>query len=207
MQDSGGLATVVRLHGLVLAGGKSSRMGQDKSRMAWHGKEQMYYMADLLAKAGLPAYISCRGVQMMDIDPAYALLPDTVPGAGPLVGLLSAYAARPGAAWLVVACDMPLMDMPTMQQLIEARDPAALATTYTSPTDGLPEPLITIWEPAAYPLLRAWQQEGYNCPRKWLLRHAAAVKSLVPDSPHALLNTNTPDDAARAWELLHSNPR
>ena len=39
-----------KIHGLVLAGGKSIRMGHDKSVINWHGKEQRYYIADLLEK-------------------------------------------------------------------------------------------------------------------------------------------------------------
>ena len=40
--------TQPELYGLVLAGGKSTRMGHDKSIITWHGIEQHYYMADML---------------------------------------------------------------------------------------------------------------------------------------------------------------
>jgi molybdopterin-guanine dinucleotide biosynthesis protein A len=38
----------ININGLVLAGGKSSRLGRDKSAVDWHGAEQQYYLADLL---------------------------------------------------------------------------------------------------------------------------------------------------------------
>ncbi|MEP6951744.1 MAG: NTP transferase domain-containing protein, partial [Ginsengibacter sp.] len=48
------------LNGLVLAGGKSERMGYDKGMIVWHGREQQYYLADLLKNLCEEVYISCR---------------------------------------------------------------------------------------------------------------------------------------------------
>ena len=56
------------LNGLVLAGGKSVRMGYDKSSIQWHGKEQRYYMADLLKQICKDVFISCRKKQKDEID-------------------------------------------------------------------------------------------------------------------------------------------
>src|SRR4051812_47661865 len=51
------------LNGLVLAGGKSERMGRDKTRINWHGKEQCYYISDLLKPFCSEVFISCRHEQ------------------------------------------------------------------------------------------------------------------------------------------------
>lgn len=188
----------VPLYGLVLAGGRSTRMGQDKSAMLWHGKEQKYYMADLLAPLCESVFISCRPDQQHSIDPAYQTIVDSVEGAGPLVALLSAFGPYPGVAWFVIACDLPLLGKDTLQALIAARDPHMMATTFRSPHDGLPEPLITIWEPAAAPMLRLHFADGFKCPRKALLRNEDSVLIVEPPSPDALMNTNTPEEAELA---------
>ena len=52
------------LYGLVLAGGRSTRMGQDKSLISYHGKAQREYMADLLGQWCSRTFISCRGDQV-----------------------------------------------------------------------------------------------------------------------------------------------
>jgi molybdopterin-guanine dinucleotide biosynthesis protein A len=153
------------LKGLVLAGGKSSRMGQDKAQMKWHGKEQHYYMADLLSEFCDEVFISCREEQQEDILSSYKTLPDNAEGKGPLVGIRSAFKRCPQNAWLVVACDLPLLDADTLRYLIDHRNTDALATTFSSPFDGLPEPLITIWEPASIAILDIAASEGFSCPR------------------------------------------
>jgi molybdopterin-guanine dinucleotide biosynthesis protein A len=95
-----------------------------------------------------------------------------------------------------VACDLPLLDGETLDQLVAARDPGRLATAFRSAHDGLPEPLCAIWEPAsAAPLLR-WVETGQSCPRKFLLRHDARL--LDAARPRALENANTPDEALQA---------
>jgi molybdopterin-guanine dinucleotide biosynthesis protein A len=191
-----------RIKGLVLAGGKSVRMGLDKGMMMWHGKPQRYYMADMLAQLCDEVYISCREEQVADIAAPYNTLTDNplYAGSGPTAAILSAFELYPDSNWLVVACDLPLLDMATLQYLVENRDVNAIATTYESPHDGLPEPLITIWEPAAYAILLSKLQEGYKCPRKVLINNPTTI--LKPPYPQALTNTNTPEDAALVTSIL-----
>lgn len=190
-----------KLYGLVLAGGHSTRMGQDKSKLNWHGKEQMYHMADLLKEYCEEVYISCRAEQVPEIDNRYKTIVDGVEGKGPAVGILSALSATENTAWLVVACDLPLIDRDTLSYLIEHRDIQKVATTYKSPHDGLPEPLITIWEPKAKAVLQDFQQRGYSCPRKALINSDTLI--IEANDPQALINTNTPDEATRVKEILN----
>lgn len=188
------------LNGLVLTGGKSLRMGQAKDKMNWHGKEQRYYAADLLKKFCSEVYISCRFDQADEIDGDYAVLPDTFLNMGPMGGILSALRFQRNKAWLVVACDLPLLNEETLQFLIAQRNPGKIATTYKSPFDGKPEPLITIWEPQSYPELLQFLGKDTTCPRKVLINNP--VEILEPTDTDALMNVNTPADAEKANELL-----
>lgn len=194
--------TAPPVYGLVLAGGKSLRMGQDKGAILWHGQEQRHYMAGLLGAVCDRVFISCRQDQLGTLGKRYPLLPDTVSGAGPLCAILSAFAAHPGVAWLVAACDLPLLDEPTLQYLLTERDSQAMATTFLSPHDGLPEPLITIWEPAGSSVLQELYAANFNCPRKALIRNLDRVKTLTPPNPDALINANTPDDADKVRQII-----
>jgi molybdopterin-guanine dinucleotide biosynthesis protein A len=107
------------LNGLVLAGGKSTRMGFDKGEVNWYGKEQRYHMADLLNKHCAEVYISCRDEeQQKGIATDYLSLPDTFTGLGPYGAILSAFRQKPIAAWLVIACDLPLVDAEVLQHLV-----------------------------------------------------------------------------------------
>ncbi|MBO9593686.1 MAG: NTP transferase domain-containing protein [Niabella sp.] len=189
------------LNGLVLAGGRSTRMGTDKDRIKWHGKEQRYYAADLLRGFCEEVFISCRPEQVKDIYADYKALPDSFLNMGPLGGILSALRAQRAYAWLVVACDLPLLDERSLQFLIAHRAAEKIATTYQSPFDGLPEPLITIWEPGSYPVLLQFLGEGITCPRKVLINSNTLV--LETDNDAALMNVNTPEDAEKAKNLMN----
>ncbi|MDQ0781279.1 NTP transferase domain-containing protein [Chryseobacterium sp. W4I1] len=189
-----------KLNGLVLAGGKSQRMGNPKDKINWHGKEQKYYAADLLNPFCDEVFISCRQDQLENFDTAYNALTDTFLNMGPFGGILSALRSQRVKAWLVVACDLPLLDERSLEFLIENRNTEKAATTYESPFDGLPEPLITIWEPKSYSLLLNFLGLGITCPRKVLINSDTLI--LKPDNPDALMNVNTPEDMAKAKEIL-----
>lgn len=187
------------LNGLVLAGGKSIRMGFDKTIIEWHGKDQRGYMADVLNEICNDAFISCREDQQQEIN-NYKTIPDTFTGLGPYGAILSAFRQNPDAAWLVVATDLPLLDRETLSYLVQHRDTSKIATTFESPHDGFPEPLITIWEPKAYPILLSFLAQGYSCPRKVLRNNDVLI--VEAQHPEKLMNVNTEAELVEAKTLL-----
>jgi molybdopterin-guanine dinucleotide biosynthesis protein A/molybdopterin converting factor small subunit len=193
------------VRGLILAGGASSRMKRDKAALEYDGKSQLDRAYGLLSRHLAQVYVSVRESQVRDAARArYPLIVDAVAGEGPIVGIRSAMAAHKGAAWLVLACDLPFLTDAALEQLLAERDPTVLATAFRSAHDGLPEPLCAVWEPAAAAALAAHQATGAWCPRKFLMRHAARL--LEPRDRRALDNVNTPEEYDRALLLLESPP-
>jgi len=189
---------VSRLHGLVLAGGQSTRMQRDKAALSYTGRPQLLVTWDLVAPRVARTFVSVRAEQRAEaLRARLPQLIDVTGVGGPLAGILAALASAPDAAWLVVACDLPLLDGATLDALLAGRDSTRLATAYRSSHDGLPEPLCAIWEPASRTALEAWVTAGEHCPRRFLIRHDVALLSLA--RPDALDNANTPaeHDAAR----------
>ena len=180
------------LNGLVLAGGKSTRMGEDKALLQWHGKGQMYYLADILKQFCSEVFISCRVEQANSIDKKYEVITDEFEDAGPLAAIISAFHQNKNCAWLVVACDLPLLDAKTIDFLVQQRDETAVATTFQSAYDNLPEPLITIWEPKSLPLFETALSEQKYSPQQVLMN--AKIKVLVVPDLNVLLNVNTPEE-------------
>lgn len=191
-----------RLRGLVLAGGQSQRMGQDKGRIAYHaGQEQRAHAAALLAPFCEDVLVSCRAEQAAELAAAgLQPLPDTFLGLGPMSGLLSAFQLDPNAAWLVVACDLPFLSEATLQHLVQHRHMGRMATAYQSPANEWPEPLITIWEPQSYGTLLRSLSQGYSCPRKALIN--SDIELLPAPAPEELRNVNTPEEAQQARQEL-----
>lgn len=184
------------LFGLVLAGGHSRRMGRDKGSMPWDGRSLVDRAYALLLPRCARVFVSCRREQQ-DL-PGYRdkpMLPDRREAPGPLGALLDAMETQPRAAWLVVACDLPLLDDITLDRVIEARSPDRIVCAYANPRNGLPEPLCAVYEPTAFAPLRDLAAQGVRCPRQALIR--MAVPLLVLPHPHALDNMNEPGDYAR----------
>jgi molybdopterin-guanine dinucleotide biosynthesis protein A len=194
------------LYGLVLAGGRSSRMGRDKAALLYEGQTQLERAMALLTPHVARAYVSVRPDQKADaLRARFAQIEDRAMDIGPTAGLLAAQAAHPEAAWLVLACDLPLLDEPTLLHLIGARDAAGLATAYRSSHDGLPEPLCAIYEPRSRAALSDYVAQGKHCPRKFLL-HAGA-RLIEEPNPRALDNINTPEEYGAVTEESTIQPK
>jgi molybdopterin-guanine dinucleotide biosynthesis protein A len=192
---------VTPIHGLVLAGGNSSRMRADKAALAYGSRPQLAEAFDLVAHKVRHAWISVRPDQVAEpLRARYPQIVDGATGRGPIAGIIAAQAHGPDAAWLVVACDLPFLDEATLDALIAQRDPRRVATAYASRHDGLPEPLCAIYEPASRAAILAHVAGGRDCPRRFLVEHDALL--LAPVSPAALDNANTPEDAAAARTAL-----
>jgi molybdopterin-guanine dinucleotide biosynthesis protein A len=189
------------IYGLVLAGGASTRMRRDKAALEYQGRTQLDRAFELASRHVGKVFVSVRADQRL--DPTRARRPmivDSVSSQGPIVGIRSALAAHPQAAWLVLACDLPFLSDAAIDVLLRHRDASRPATAYRSAHDGLPEPLCAIWEPAAAAALADYQAAGGHCPRKFLIRYGAHLLDL-PD-PRALDNVNTPEEYAQARATL-----
>lgn len=187
-------------NGLVLAGGRSSRMREDKAALIYGRGPQLRRAFELLMPRVAKTWVSVRPDQCA--DPLRAAYPQIVDGPdveGPIAGIVAAQALHPAAAWLVVACDLPLLDAGTLDELLAGRDPRRIATAFSSTHDGLPEPLCTIYEPASREPMLRFVAAGGSCPRRFLLQHDALL--LTPSRPQALANANTPEEFAALRQL------
>tara|TARA_R110002167_G_scaffold58047_11_gene164803 strand:- start:791 stop:1387 length:597 start_codon:yes stop_codon:yes gene_type:complete len=190
-----------KLYGLVLSGGKSTRMGTDKGLIAYHGMPQREYLYRLLEKVCARTFISLRSDQLTGVPSNMDTILDTDHYKGPYNGLLSAHEKYPDAAWLVLACDLPLMDQDALQQLISERNPNAMATAFAQKENPLPEPLCAIWEPKALSQSVLYLNQGAgSCPRKFLINNE--VDLVFPNNPNVLLNANSEADYKEALTKL-----
>jgi molybdopterin-guanine dinucleotide biosynthesis protein A len=180
------------LYGLVLAGGKSTRMGRDKGSIHYHGVSQRVFASRLLSEFCEAVFVSCRQEQVPTLEDELQPLVDAFENLGPTGGILTALHFKPDVAWLVVACDLPFLSQRSLRMLIEARDTSKVATAYQNPDDHLPEPLIAIYEPRSKAGLLEAVQNGKNCPRKFLLN--SDCKFILPETPEVIANINTPDE-------------
>ena len=180
------------IYGLLLSGGASRRMQRDKAHLEYGGEPHLLRAWRQLGEVTERAFVSVRDDQRDDpVRAGLPLLIDSYDSIGPAAGILSAQDAVQGVAWLVLACDLPLLDRMTLESLLAERDPNADATAFASRHDGLPEPLCAVWEPASHALLLQRYKDGQYCPRKVLMR---SNTKLLPAPGEALDNINTMAD-------------
>ncbi|MDG1572923.1 molybdenum cofactor guanylyltransferase [Robiginitalea sp. M366] len=179
--------------GLVLAGGQSRRMGRDKGLLEYHGKPQREYLYHQLQPLCSEVYLSLRPGQESDLPDHLPYILDENLYRGPFNGLLSAHHKFPDAAWLVVACDLPMMDTAALRYLLERRNPQAPATAFATQETGLPEPMAALWEPSGLQQAIGFLEQGEStCPRKFLIRQEASLVN--PEDDLWLANANAPED-------------
>ena len=130
--------------GVILAGGRSTRMGRDKALASLDGRPLVAWVASALADAGLDAVLAGPPRQGVDI-PA---IPDA-PGGGPVAGLVGAFQAHPGASLFVVGVDQPLLRAGTVRAI------AALAGDVVAPLHaGIPQVTCALYRPRAEAVAR-----------------------------------------------------
>ncbi|TVZ27130.1 molybdopterin-guanine dinucleotide biosynthesis protein A [Gillisia sp. Hel_I_86] len=188
---------IPKIQGLILGGGKSTRMGVDKVFMKYHGVSQHTYLQEILSPFCEDVFVSCRPDQA-------SLFPDAITdsflGLGAYGGLLSAFQKNPDSAWFSIACDIPLLNKETLEALVSKRNPSKVATCFYNSETDFPEPLITIWEPRAYAVLLHYLSLGYSCPRKVLINSDVEIVKL--ENEDVLLNANTSKERDKVLELL-----
>jgi molybdopterin-guanine dinucleotide biosynthesis protein A len=194
----------IRLFGLVLAGGRSIRMGRDKASLIHpDGRPLARRSHDLLREAGCESVVlSLRHDQEIPtgLDEVEVVRDPAEASNGSMVGMISAMRQHPDADWLVVACDLPRLDLRTLAHLISSRARGEAFLAYRSAFDGLPEPLCTFYSAASRAILEQAAALGCRSPQRILVKQNCRLLELV--TPHALDNANTPED----WEACTAGP-
>ena len=188
---------IAPVHGLVLAGGKSTRMGTDKGMLNFYGKNQRDVAIELLEKNHLKAYLSVREEEEISIENK---ITDKCLGLGPFGAICSAFQENPDVAWLVLATDLPFVNDEVIKFLLKHRNPSKIATAIKGKNSQFPEPLITIWEPKSYPLLLNYLAQGYSCPRKVLLNSDIEI---IEVDDEFIRNINTPEEFKAAHKEIN----
>ncbi len=167
---------VAAIVGVVLVGGRSTRMRRDKGLLDYHGMPQREFVYQMLHELCLEVYCSCRQDQLEELNALdFKTIPDRYGDKGPMGGLLSVFEDDPWTAKLVVAVDLPFLDHKTLQFLVKSRNPNAVATAFRNPVDYKPDPLLTIWEPRSYPLIKRALKEDRLSPREILIQSGVTL--------------------------------
>ena len=170
-------------------------MGSDKASLLQDGETQLARAAGVLGELLDDVYVSTRPDQQDDpVRKCFRQIVDRYTDLGPVAGILSAMDHAPDTAWVVVACDLPNLDVETISHLLANASAEHPATAYTSSRDGLPEPLCALYRPAAREIIDRFVADGIVCPRKMLINSPTHL--LDQPNPDALHNVNTPDDLA-----------
>lgn len=174
------------INGLILSGGLSTRMGEDKRLINYHGKSQEQYLFDLLTPYCSEVYVSINESQSTDLPHIFDL---GLLIKSPIVGILSAFNKNPETAWLIVACDMPFVNQEAIEYLIKHRNPDKFATAFLNSEENFPEPLLTIYEPKILEKLQDAVNQGKKSPMKVLQRLEVELLKVIDNE--VLKNINT----------------
>lgn len=121
-------ATSEQITAVILAGGKSARMGRDKAQLIRpDGRSQLLFTADCLKEAGIED-ILVSGAEVSGLKS----LKDVYPEKGPLAGIHSALAhCKPGTGSLIVVpCDMPLLKCGVFFSLLKSSQSTAFDQSF-----------------------------------------------------------------------------
>lgn len=202
---------------LLLAGGKSTRMGRAKHLLEMPDGRPVYmHQIDLLQAACPEApvvyvslaldsikdaglYSGCVLSESSTLEFIYDLeVNETARSAGPAAGLLAAYQSHPDSTWLVLACDYPLMTLEALRQLQSSYMPPV---TCFRNAGGFPEPLVGLWGPEALERLKQNHAKGRSSPSS-VVRELGSM--LTPDSnaETVLRNVNIKKDWEETLEMM-----
>ena len=182
----------MRRAGFVLVGGASSRMGRDKAWLAYRGRTLVEHVAsEVLAAAGSATLVGpARRYGVL----GYPIIPDRIPGCGPLGGIHAALCATRADWNLVVACDMPRLDRAFLAALLEEAEGSAGECLVPRSGLGQPEPLCAAWHRSALAGIGKALEEGVRKMTDALARFRTVYWPV--SQVRSFANANTPQEWA-----------
>lgn len=192
----------IPLSAIVLAGGKSSRMGKDKALLHIQGVPLLRLVCDIASALCNPVYVVTPWPERyQDLVPATCQFIQEVPlPHGPLVGFAQGLAQVQTDWVLLLACDLPRLRVEVLQDWAAVLDSVgeeaiALLTHHAKGWD----PLCGFYRRSCLPALTDYINQGGRSFQHWLAQHPVQVLPL-PDA-QMLFNCNTPADLASLEKL------
>jgi molybdopterin-guanine dinucleotide biosynthesis protein A len=190
--------------GVVLAGGRSTRMGGDKALAPLAGRPLVVHVAARLAPQVDALFLNANGDAARFASLSCAVVADAASnvGGGPLAGVAAAlrHAQTRGFAWLATApCDAPFLPLDLVARLATAAEQADAPIAVAATAAGL-EPMFALWSTALAPEVEAALTAGDGGPRGLITRFGAAEARF--DNADAFANLNTPEEFAAAAARL-----
>ena len=123
--------------GVVLSGGKSTRMGKDKGLTLYRGRPLISHVLSLLSGKVDSICISTGNAEYRIFG--YPLIKDVIPDIGPMGGIYSALKQVPADGYLFTACDIPELTAGVITQMLNVSQTADIVFLKTE--SGMPQPL------------------------------------------------------------------
>ena len=175
--------------GAVLCGGASRRMGRDKALLLVDGVPMAVRVAAVLRAAGCASVVAIGGDRDALAAAGLTVIADEFPGEGPLGGVITALAAHPeAAAVVIVACDLPRLQPQSVRALLDGLGDHEVAVAAAGDRQ---QPVCAAWRPAAAATLRDMFDAGE---RRMVAALGALSQVTVPVAPQDLTNVNTLGD-------------
>lgn len=154
-----------QISGFVLAGGRSSRLGQDKVLLPWHGQTLLHHAIGRLQQVCGTVWVCADRKDLQEqLGPSNFLIQDAIPDAGPLAGIVAALEKSQTAWNFFLAVDLPLVPVELFVALAahaESSETAHSGTLCILPqVEGLPQPLCGLYHRSLAPGLRCALEEG-----------------------------------------------
>ena len=179
---------------VILAGGYSRRMGQDKALLRLNGMpllQQIYQQTQGITASGLIVTAWPERYHFLHLEHCQWIKDDYT--AGPLLGFWQALAHIQTDWVLLLACDLPCLDRPTIAEWLQQLDrvvPEAIAYLPRHPKGW--EPLCGFYRSSCYGSLQDFVQRGGRSFQTWLAPQT--IQELRICNPQVLWNCNTPED-------------
>lgn len=181
------------ISGILMAGGKSRRMGQDKAFLTLKGKELYRYPLEKLEKFCSEIIISANNEKYNQLG--YKVVHDEIQNIGPIGGIFSCLKETSNQKALILSCDLPFISDEYIQLLLSGCRSSSICMGTN--LQGIPEALISIMDKSILPFLNENISSGiYKMNR--LLDHPESCllsSDLLTGIPETnFLNINSPDD-------------
>ncbi len=192
------------MYGLVVCGGKSTRMGMDKSMICYHSLPQWLHLKNMLLGFSKKVFISINETQKngYQIDKDYIIDDPEFLCMGPMAAILTFFKLFPHQELLVIGCDYPLITISEIENFIGSTKRNGLASAFYNQS-GFYEPLIAWYSPKCLADLKERFLKGNFSLQSFLKENNA--EPYYPLNKMTMFSADTPADSKIINQIITKN--